>query len=115
MIAEIDECCFPHSSAMNTAEIELFEIRNLRFGEKLADQLVIRDRDQDDRISCGECKQGKSSVCEDVTPKPWDVLQRCDHFQSGPFDADLDLPVITRGLRRPVVVKGVSIPHASDF
>lgn len=75
-----------------------------------------RDRDLDDRISCGECKQGKSQVCNDVVPKPWDLLNRCDHFQAGPFDADADLPVVRRAWSKPVTVNPVSaIPHARDF
>ena len=57
--------CWPHSSAMNGAEIDTFAARLHKFadkglarndGETLADKLVLRDRDQDDRRVCLECK-----------------------------------------------------------
>jgi len=53
-----DSFCWPHSSAMNGAEIDTFTGRLARFtdrglslddAERLADRLVIRDRDGDDR------------------------------------------------------------------
>lgn len=56
--------CWPHSSAMNGAEIETFTARLTRFTDKglrlddaddLADKLVRRDRDLDDRRLCLEC------------------------------------------------------------
>lgn len=59
-----DRWCCPVSDAMNTAEINTFTARLSRFtdkgltiadGEVLADKLVIRDREQDDRHSCFEC------------------------------------------------------------
>lgn len=83
--------------------------------EIIANKLHNRDRDGDDRISCGECRQGKSRVCDDVSPKPWDLLNRCDHFCAGPFDADIDLPVIRKFASKPIVVQGRQIPHASEF
>jgi hypothetical protein len=60
-----DRCCYPHSSAMNTAEIKTFTARLSRFttrgmtmsdSEVLADKLVIRDREEDDRRVCLECR-----------------------------------------------------------
>lgn len=60
-----DRWCWPHSSAMNGAEIELFTVRLQRYtakglslseGEALADRLVLRDRDSDDRQVCMECR-----------------------------------------------------------
>ena len=51
-------------TAMNGAEIASFKVRLARFtakgltfniGEALADRLVIRDRESDDRRSCLEC------------------------------------------------------------
>jgi hypothetical protein len=60
-----DASCWPHSSAMNGAEIDTFAARLHQFtdkglarndGEALADKLVLRDRDQDDRRVCLECK-----------------------------------------------------------
>jgi len=59
-----DRWCWPNSPAMNGREIDLFSIRLEQFrsvgvdldtAEKLADRLVIRDRDMDDRIVCFEC------------------------------------------------------------
>lgn len=59
-----DRWCWPHSSAMNTVEIDTFTGRLARFTDKglsldkaevLADKLVIRDRELDDRHSCFEC------------------------------------------------------------
>ena len=60
-----DRWCWPHSSAMNGAEIDTFAVRLHKFtdkglarndGEALADKLVLRDREQDDRRVCLECK-----------------------------------------------------------
>lgn len=59
-----DRHCWPHSSAMNTAEIDRFLSRQAGFtnkgltvdqAEALADKLVLRDRDGDDRRACLEC------------------------------------------------------------
>lgn len=59
-----DRWCWPHSTAMNTVEIDTFIARLARFTDKglikdaaecLADSLVIRDREQDDRAMCLEC------------------------------------------------------------
>ncbi len=59
-----DADCWPHSSAMNGGEIDMFMARLSRFtskgvnqsdAESLADKLVIRDRDSDDRTLCLEC------------------------------------------------------------
>lgn len=59
-----DRWCWPNSAAMNGREIDLFLIRLDRFrslgldldsAEKLADRLVNRDRDLDDRKVCFEC------------------------------------------------------------
>ena len=60
-----DRWCWPRSSAINSAEIDTFAARLHQFtdkglarndGEVLADRLVLRDRDQDDRRVCLECK-----------------------------------------------------------
>ena len=57
--------CWPHSTAMNGLEIDLLTARLLRFtdkgltiadGESLADKLVVRDREADDRRICLECR-----------------------------------------------------------
>ena len=59
-----DADCWPHSKAMNGAEIDLFTARLHRITDKgltrtdseaLADKLVIRDREADDRRLCLEC------------------------------------------------------------
>lgn len=59
-----DRFCWPHSKAMNTLEIDTFMSMVVRFTDKgvtmgeaqrMADRLVIRDRDSDDRRSCLEC------------------------------------------------------------
>jgi hypothetical protein len=61
---EPDRWCWPHSSAMNGAEIDLFAVRLRKFGDRglaltkreaLADTLVIRDRESDVRRVCIEC------------------------------------------------------------
>ncbi len=60
-----DGRCWPNSSAMNGAEIDTFAARLHRFtdkglaqndGEALADKLVVRDREADDRRFCLECR-----------------------------------------------------------
>ena len=60
-----DRWCWPHSSAMNGAEIDTFAARLHQFtdkglarndGEALADKLVLRDRESDDRRVCLECQ-----------------------------------------------------------
>jgi hypothetical protein len=59
-----DRDSWPHSDAMNGGEIDTFTARLIRFtdkglalddGEALADQLVRRDRESDDRRLCLEC------------------------------------------------------------
>lgn len=59
-----DRWCWPHSQAMNTVEIDTFMARLGRFtdkgvshdeAERLADALVSRDRQGDDRRLCLEC------------------------------------------------------------
>jgi hypothetical protein len=59
-----DRWCYPYSAAMTGREIDTFTGRLARFtgkgmaldmAESLADKLVIRDRDKDDRRICLEC------------------------------------------------------------
>ena len=59
-----DRWCWPSSPAMNTREIDQFLLRQSRFtdrglslddAERLADKLVQRDREGDDRRLCLEC------------------------------------------------------------
>lgn len=62
--ANPDRCCWPHSDAMNGQEIDILKVRLAKFtdkglsldeAERLADKLVIRDRELDDRRLCLEC------------------------------------------------------------
>ena len=59
-----DASCWPHSTAMIGAELDIFTARLARFtdrgliladAEALADKLVQRDREGDDRRACLEC------------------------------------------------------------
>ena len=96
-----DPWCWPHSTAMNAAEIDRFTMRLARFTDKgltladaeaLADKLVIRDREGDDRRLCLEClhlrrdrrcnartvADGPGGSLIDALPT---ILQRCDQFR----------------------------------
>ena len=62
---DLDRHCWPHRTAMTGREIDTFTARLHRFndkgltrtdGEALADKLVRRDREQDDRRVCLECQ-----------------------------------------------------------
>jgi hypothetical protein len=64
-VLDVDLHCWPHSSAMNSSEIDAFMKRVMRFtasglnladAEQVADRLVRRDRDHDDRRACLECR-----------------------------------------------------------
>lgn len=106
--ADFDRWCWPHSAAMTGAEIDTFSARLARFTDKglgledaeaLADKLVTRDRESDDRRLCLECLH-LSSQCGNAWPcKNWQraglaltakdaqlsaalvyQLQRCDGF-----------------------------------
>ena len=101
--------CWPHSEAMASSEIDTFTARLTRFtdkglglqlGQALADKLVTRDRESDDRRLCLECfhlsgQSGKAWKCRN-----WQLarlaipardaqlsaalvcqLQRCDGFK----------------------------------
>ena len=99
-----DRWSWPHSDAMTGAEIDrmvlrvaLFGVRSLNLTDAtvLADKLVVRDRDGDDRKSCMECQNlsglpngwccsawrlagiGRQSVSTDMVLR----LQRCDGFK----------------------------------
>ena len=105
--ADSDRWCWPHSVAMNGREIDTFAARLARFtdkgldldaGERLADRLVIRDREHDDRRLCLEClhlhggaggwrcgnwqQAGVAIRSRDaqLSPEFVDLLQRCDGF-----------------------------------
>jgi hypothetical protein len=62
--SDADRWSWPHGSAMNAAEIEVFTQREHQFNQRglaqqaaqnLAEQLVNRDREGDDRFLCLEC------------------------------------------------------------
>jgi hypothetical protein len=48
--------------------------------ESLADRLVVRDRDGDDRRLCAECRHCRLGSRCTKQFAVLDVLQRCDHF-----------------------------------
>ena len=101
-----DGWCWPRSTAMTGAEIDNFKARLSKFGDKgltapdgeaLADKLVLRDREADDRRVCPECRNlsGYSPAswrCSNWKPAsvgasglPLDLvlmLQRCDGFEN---------------------------------
>ena len=104
--AMADACCWPYSSAMTGAEIDTFTACLARFTDKglslidaeaLAEKLVIRDREGDDRRVCLECAHlhhggrcgnwqaaGVAIRARDAQ-LPGDfttMLQRCDGFKS---------------------------------
>ncbi|MCM2346110.1 MAG: hypothetical protein NDI95_05615 [Acidovorax soli] len=69
--ADPDRLCWPHGSTMNTAEIDTFTARLARFTDKgltlsdaeaLADGLVQRDREMDDRRLCLECAHLQGAI-----------------------------------------------------
>ena len=104
-----DRWAWPHSAAMTGAEIDTFTVRLARFTDKglglddaeaLADKLVTRDREPDDRRLCLECfhlsgQSGKAWDCRNwqragVALRARDAqlsaalvwqLQRCDGFK----------------------------------
>ena len=106
---DADRWSWPHSSAMNNAEIEVFTQREHQFNQrglaqqaaqKLADQLVNRDREGDDRHLCLEC--GNLSRAEAWRCSQWQraglggrqvpavlikQLQRCPAFRAVPISA----------------------------
>ena len=94
--ANPDRYCWPNSPAMNTVEIKTFHRRVVRFSgranaEQLADRLVRRDREGDDRVMCIECLHMKVMIChnsKEAGMHPMlggnfvDQLQRCKGFSN---------------------------------
>lgn len=108
-----DRWCWPHTQAMNNAEIDTLAARLARFTDRgvtvgdaecLADRLALRDREQDERAVCLECTHlQRAGRCGNwqragIAIRTWDaqlagdfvnLLQRCDgftqsiHFQRG--------------------------------
>lgn len=107
-IQDPDRWYWPHTVAINTREIDTFTARLARFTDKglglddaedLADKLVRRDRDLDDRRLCLECIHLDGQSCAAWHCKNWQragiafkagearlatalvlQLQRCDGF-----------------------------------
>lgn len=72
VLSNPDRWCWPLSEAMNSGEIERFNGRVALFAgrgihieeaELLADGLVKRDREKDDRRMCLECSQLRGTRC----------------------------------------------------
>ena len=100
--------CWPHSQVMTGPEIDTFTARLARFTDKglgldaaeaLADKLVTRDRDPDNRRLCLECLHLSGGECRGWDCRNWQraglalkakdaqlsttlvyQLQRCDGF-----------------------------------
>ena len=89
--ATADEFCWPHSSAMNTAEINrmvlrigMFQRRGLSESqaEDLSDRCMLRDRDIDARRACIECKHfqhGGTCVAKQATAQKT-MFHHCQAF-----------------------------------
>ena len=86
-----DSYCWPHSSAMNTAEINrmalrigMFQRRGLELlqAEALADRCMLRDREIDDRRACVECKhlQASGTCAAKQAALPKTMFHRCHKF-----------------------------------
>ena len=104
----LDRWAWPNSLAMNGVEINTFSARLVRFtdqgltsgrAEALADLLVARDRDTDDRGLCLECQHlvpGPDSYCSRwaqaglgsaTLPQSFTtMLQRCQAFKGHDHD-----------------------------
>lgn len=85
---EPDSYCWPHSPAWNGQEIALFTQRMQHLqrhglgepeAEATAQNLLHRDRQQDDRHLCLECRNCTSNRCKLGRPV-LTVLQHCDRF-----------------------------------
>jgi len=104
-----DRWCWPHGTAMTGAEIDTFTARLARFTDKglnldvaesVADKLVTRDRESDDRALCLECLHLAGQAAGSWRCGNWQVaavaiksrdaqlpgelafqLQRCDGFK----------------------------------
>ena len=104
-----DRYCWPHSSAWNTSEIALFNRRAALFvrrgadeaqAEKLADRLVTRDREDDDRRLCLECRHLQGAT-------PW----RCGNW----FMAGVAVRSGDAGLARDMVMLLQRCPGAHSI
>lgn len=82
-----DAGCWPDSSAMNTEEIGVFTVRLTHFtsrggaaAEALAEKLLLRDRDLDDRRLCAECRHCHAVPRCGQGLAVLEVFHRCDCF-----------------------------------
>lgn len=102
LVLDADRACWLHSSAMNSQELGAFAARLAHFTDKglhhddaeaLADRLVLRDRDGDDRRLCLECSHLQGArrwrcgnweragmAPEGLAPELVLMLQRCPGF-----------------------------------
>lgn len=100
--ANPDRWCWPNSTPLSTEEIDTFTARlalftdkgeDLQDAERLADKLVVRDREGDDRRACLECAHlhgagrwrcgnaHRAGIGTDRPPADLvKLLQRCDGF-----------------------------------
>jgi hypothetical protein len=93
-----DRWCWPRSSAMNGVEIGTFETRLHQFtdkglarndGEALADKLVLRDRESDDRRVCLECKHFAGHGAGSWRCGNWQAAGVAIHSRDAQLPADL--------------------------
>ncbi len=103
MARDPDRHCWPNTNAMNTVEIDTFTARahlltergvSTPEAEDMADALVLRDREADDRRMCLECSHLRRSAglwrcgqweraelaAADVPGDVGNLLQRCSAF-----------------------------------
>lgn len=90
LTVDADRWCWPHSDAMNSAEIVVFKTRLDRVArlgyrnnaDRLAGTLLARDRDADDRRLCVECSHaGPGRCCSKREAFMLEQLQRCPAFK----------------------------------
>ena len=103
---------WPNTQAMNPSEVDTFTARLARFtdkgvncddAERLADKLVIRDREGDDRRLCLECMNLKgyghwrcgnwkqADVARDGLARDLVLMwQRCDGFNATPIETRIE-------------------------
>lgn len=104
LVPVADRYAWPNSSAMKSFEIDIFKSRLNRFtemglglepAEQLADRLVMRDRERDDRTLCFECSYLRKgwrctnwkragvairAIDANLPFELMNLMQRCDGF-----------------------------------
>ena len=111
-----DRWCWPHSSAMNGAEIDTFTKRRSLFtgkgisqgeAEAVADTLVLRDRDLDDRRLCLECSNLQSH---------WAGAWRCGDWQwAGIAHPVKDAQLSAQQVLQPQRCSGFKAAQGADY